>query len=222
MKNYYQKDQYEECGKTYENMKSRIERPEYKTIYNWVNQNSSVLDLACGEGSLGSWLIEKKGCKYKGIEIDANGVLSAQEKGLNVIRGDVDKGLKEFKDNSFDYAIINVSLMIVHNPFFVLQEIIRVGKKAIVSFPNFAFWRARIDVFLEGIYPKHILYGYEWYNTRSIRMFSYKDFLNLRNKIGFKINKKYFFGRNDWTKSYLASLCPNLFAKVCILEIEKN
>jgi len=195
-------------------------RPEYKYIVEWIVKGSKVLDLGCGNGSLGSLLIKQKGCVVYGIESSRSGVESALNKGVNAIMGDIDEGL-DFSDKSFDYVVINVTLQMVYKPGFVLGEALRVGKKVIVSFPNLAHWVARLELFLLGRMPRKPLYGYRWHNTKHIHLFSYFDFCNYMEEINARITKKVFFGWDSEHESFLAGILPNLFSIEAILLIEK-
>ncbi len=219
-RSYY--NTYEECGRTYQATDHQIHlRPEYKTFVNWISPKSKVLDLGCGDGSLGALLLKKK-CKVLGVEIDPSGVKSANKKGIKAMVGDIDAGL-DFSDNEFDYATINATLHMVYCPAFVLKEALRVGKKVIVSFPNFGFWLYRLEFLFLGKFPPHSLYGYKWYDTRSIHLFSYKDFLSLIK--GFndvKITKTRFLGIDNRHSDMLSTLFPNLFSRVCILQLKKK
>ena len=195
-------------------------RPEYKYIVDWIEKGSKVLDLGCGNGSLGSLLIKQKGCEVHGIEASKSGVESALNKGVRANIGDIDEGL-DFSDGSFDYVVINVTLQMVYRPGFVLKEALRVGKKVIVSFPNIAHWVARLELFLLGRMPRKPLYGYRWHNTKHIHLFSYNDFCNYLEEINARITKKVFFGYDSENESALAEIFPNLFSMEAILMIEK-
>ncbi len=195
-------------------------RPEYKYITDWVEKGSKVLDLGCGNGSLGIILIKQKDCEVHGIDVSKSGVESALKKGVHAVVGDMDEGL-EFPDCSFDYVVINVTLQMVYRPGFVLGEALRVGKKVIVSFPNFAHWAARLELLLLGRMPRKPLYGYRWHNTKHIHLFSYNDFCDYLEEINAKITKKVFFGYDSEHESFMAGIFPNLFSMEAILMIEK-
>jgi methionine biosynthesis protein MetW len=196
-----------------------VDRPEYPYIVEWIAPGSKVLDLCCGEGSLGSLLIKQKNCEVFGVDVSQSGVARCAAKGIKAKVGDVDLGL-EYPSKSFDYVTINVSLQMVYRPDFVLKEALRVGKQVIVSFPNFAFWHSRLELLLLGKFPPRPLYGYKWYNTRHIHLFSYRDFKNLSEEIKAKTTKSIFLGSDSATPNWLAKLWPNLFSLVCILMIE--
>lgn len=195
-------------------------RPEYKYIVDWIENDSKVLDLGCGNGSLGSLLIKQKNCDVYGIETSKSGVESALNKGVHATIGDIDDGL-EFSDNSFDYVVINVTLQMVYRPDVVLNEALRVGKKVIVSFPNFAHWAARLELLLLGRMPRKPLYGYKWYNTRHIHLFSYSDLCKYLDEHEVNVTKKVFFGYDSKHESLIASIFPNIFSMEAIIMIVK-
>ncbi len=128
-------------------------RIDHKIIFDNIEKGSSVLDLGCGDGELLKFLKEKKECRTQGIEISEELVYKCVEKGLNVIHGDIDTGLPEYSDKSFDYVILNQSLQQVLHFENVFDEALRVGKNAIVGIPNFAYWPGRFQLFFLGLYP---------------------------------------------------------------------
>lgn len=216
----FNKKESSSCSDYVYSLNSSGIRPEYKYIIDWIEKGSKVLDLGCGNGSLGSLLMKEKDCEVHGIESSRSGVESALNKGVHADIGDIDEGL-DFPDKSFDYVVINVTLQMVYRPGFVLGEALRVGKKVIVSFPNFAHWAARLEIFLLGRMPRKPLYGYRWHNTKHIHLFSYYDFCNYLEEINAKITKKVFFGYDSEHESLLALIFPNLFSMEAILLIEK-
>lgn len=218
MSNKTSKQYYADYGYSSDNV---TDRPEYKYIVDWVETGSKVLDLGCGDGSLGSLLIKEKDCEVHGIEVSKTGVESALKKGVKAVAGDVDEPLV-FPDGSFDYVTINVTLQMVYRPGFVLKEALRVGKKVIVSFPNVAHWAARLELLLLGRMPRKPLYGYRWHNTRHIHLFSYSDFCSYLEEINAKATKKVFFGWDSKHESFLAGIFPNLFSMEAILMIENE
>ncbi len=123
---------------------------EYQTILEWVRQGSSVLDLGCGDGELLSLLVRAKNVRAQGIEIDEQAIYQCVAKGLSVFHEDIDNGLPEYGDKSFDYVILNQSFQQVKKPDVVMKEALRVGREVIIGFPNFAHYRARFQIFLGG------------------------------------------------------------------------
>ncbi len=165
-------------------------RTNYQEIINLIEANSSVLDLGCGSGLLLKQLIDEKNVRGRGIDIDENKLVESIKNGISVSRGDIDKGLGEYKDKSYDYVVLSRTLQVLHRPNFVIEEILRVGKKAIVSFPNFAYWRVREQLFLEGAMPKTELLSYEWYDTPNIHSLTIQDFREFCKKNKIKILKE--------------------------------
>ena len=148
----------------------------YKQITKLIEKGSKILDLGCGDGYLFKKLVDEKEVTGIGIEINQDEVIKAIERGLSVIQGDLDKGLKQFADKTFDYAILNQTLQSTEHPDYVLDEMLRVSKKAIVAFPNFAYWRVRFYLFFKGKMPKSRALPYEWYNTPNIHLNTIEDF----------------------------------------------
>ena len=197
-----------------------MDRPEYKIIESWVRPKSKILDLGCGEGSLGQKLITKKNSHVVGIDISDKGLNIARAKGLQVQFHDLDSPLP-FKDSSFDYAICNVTIQMVYRPGFVIQEMQRVAKNLIISFPNFAYWKSRLQLLLMGKMPNSSLYGYSWHNTRHIHHLSIKDFKEFIRTLNMNITNKTFFGKDSSNPTHLANFMPNFFARVAIFEIKQ-
>jgi len=194
-------------------------RPEYDTLVRWAPRGSRVLDLGCGEGSLGARLIAEKGCVVHGIEADRAGVERARAQGVEARVGDVDGGI-EAADDAYDLAIMNVTLQMVYRPGFVMREMLRVAPVALVSFPNFAYWPARLAA-LAGRFPRRPLYGYPWHETRHIHLFSWRDFGDLLGVIRARVTAAEHLGWGSLRPSVLARQWPNLLASVCIARVER-
>ena len=143
-------------------------RIDQKIIENWIKPNARVLDLGCGDGSLLNHLTQTKNIRGYGLEISEAGLLACVKKGINVIEQDLDGGLSNFADQSFDTVIMSQVLQTMHYPDKVLAEMMRVGREAIVTFPNFGHWRARWHLAVGGKMPVSDLLPYEWYNTPNI------------------------------------------------------
>lgn len=170
-----------------------IHRNDYKTILNCIEENSRVLDLGCGNGSLLHLLHTEKNAKCYGVELDESKVISCVEKGLSVFQGDLDEGLRDFDDKSFDYVILNQTLPVIHKPYYVMQEMLRVGKKCIVTFPNFAYWKVRLAFFTRGAMPVSENIPYEWYDTPFIHHLTIKDFLILTQRLNTVIWDRFYY-----------------------------
>lgn len=205
-------------------LKSKGLHLNYEIISEMVEENSHVLDLGCGNGELLKRLKAKKNVKGIGIEINQDEVISSLEKGLSVVQGDIDTGLKEFKDKSYDYVILNQTLQTTHNPELVLKEMLRVGKKCVVSFPNFAYWRVRFHLFFKGEMPKSRILPFEWYNTPNIHLLTVNDFFDFAKAHNIKILKSIYMSKAQIKKFPLTKTLPNLLAEEVIFVIsrEKN
>ena len=150
-------------------------RPEYLQILDMIPSGSTAIDLGCGNGSLLA-LLREKGCTGIGVELSPSGVEHARKKGLQVTHGRIDECRPEYQDHQFDFGICNVTLQMVMYPEVLLRELFRFSKFQIVSFPNFAFIRNRIDLLFNGRMPRQQLYGYSWYSTGHIHQLSFRDF----------------------------------------------
>jgi len=198
-----------------------IERPEYDIISGFVAQNSSVVDLGCGNGTLLQKLQREKNCTGKGIELSPSAVEVCLKKHLDVLNSRIDTP-STFEANSFDYAICNVTIQMVMYPEVLLTEMKRIAKKQIISFPNFAYYKNRIDILLNGVMPRPQLFGYSWYNTGHIHQLSLIDFQHLLEKVGgLKVVSQYFVSTDSGWKNFLMKLFPNLFQPITIFLLEK-
>ncbi|MFH1039485.1 MAG: methionine biosynthesis protein MetW [PVC group bacterium] len=157
-------------------MKSNGDRIDHRVIAELIAPRSSVLDLGCGDGELLRLLIKEKNVRAQGIEIDEGAIYKCVAKGLNVFHGDIDSGLAEYQDKSFDYVILNQSLQQVRRVETVLEDALRVGRKVIVGFPNFAHYRARWQLFFLGRAPVTGALPYQWHETPNLHFLSISDF----------------------------------------------
>lgn len=190
---------------------------EHEKILQMIEENTTVLDLGCGEGDLLELLTSKKGIKGQGVEIDENAIYSCVAKGLDVFQEDLDNGLVDYEDNSFDYVIINQTLQEVIEPHKVLKEAMRVGRRVIVGFPNFAHWRARFQLFFRGRAPVTPALPFQWYNTPNLHFLSIADFVDYCKEQKIKIINSDYLPDNLITK-----LRPNLFAETAIFMIKST
>jgi|TARA_B110001450_G_scaffold144778_1_gene135398 methionine biosynthesis protein MetW len=154
---------------------------EFKIIADLVKKNTRVLDVGCGDGTLMEFLKDNKKIDIRGIEISKKNVQECIEKGLTVIEGDAEKDLIQFPNGSFDFVILSQTLQAFLNPEIVINELLRVGKKAVVTIPNFGFWKVRLHLLTKGTMPITKNLPDEWYNTPNIHMCSLKDFFNFCN-----------------------------------------
>lgn len=188
-------------------------RDEYPIIESFIQPNSKVIDLGCGNGSLLKLLKDKKNIHEYGIEMVQSGVDIGLEKGLNVCQGLIDSPLDEVEDKQFDYAICNVTIQMVRYPEVLLSEMKRIAHYQIVSFPNFAHWRNRLDLLLKGRMPKPMLFGYEWYSTGHIHQLSIRDFLDLVEKYKLNACEEIHVGGGGFTR-HIRNYKPNLFSTI--------
>ena len=197
-----------------------VDRPEYATLIGWTPPKSRLLDLGCGDGSLGARLVRERGCTVTGIDIDPTAVEIARARGLDARVADLDAGLP-FPDALFDVAIMNVTLQMVYRPGYVMAELLRVSRVALITFPNFAHWVARLQL-LAGRFPRRPLYGRHWYDTRHIHLFSWLDFRDLVRELGADVTAQRHFGHDSRTPSRLAEAWPNLFASICLARVQRS
>ena len=164
-------------------------KPEFKIISELINQNSQVLDVGCGDGILMEFLIKEKKVNIRGIEISKSKVQNCIAKGLTIIEGDAEKDLKQFPDKSFDYVILSQTLQAFLNPEKVINELLRVGKQAIVTIPNFGYWKIRLHLLIKGTMPVTKTLPEEWYNTPNIHLCTIKDFVSFSKAKNFRLSK---------------------------------
>jgi methionine biosynthesis protein MetW len=192
-------------------MKCESLKPEHRAILDLIPQGSSVLDLGCGDGELLAALVSQRGTRVQGIEIDEKAIYSCVAKGLSVLHGDIDSGLPEYGDKSFDYVILNQSLQQVMSPDTVLREALRVGRWVIVGFANFANISARLQLFFKGRVPVTPSLPHEWHDTPNLHFLSISDFVEYCRRNEIEINKSVFIGEKGTVRKL-----PNLFASIGI------
>lgn len=188
-----------------------------RTILSMINTESSVLDLGCGDGTLLEHLISEKKCRCHGIEIDEQAIYKCVAKGLNVIHQDIDSGLGEYNDKSFNYVILNQSIQQIKNFESVLIDSLRVGEKVIVSFPNFAFYKSRFQLFFNGRTPITESLPYRWYQSPNIHFFTIYDFIDFCREKNIIINNRFFIN-NERPVRFL----PNFFCQIAVFMISIN
>ena len=170
-------------------MTHTLGRPDFDVIAAWVEPGHRVLDLGCGDGTLLKHLIDTRGVQGVGVEIDDANVLAAIKNGINIIQGNLERGLDEFADQAFDHVVLSRTLQTVRHTEGILQEMLRVGREAVVSFPNFAYWKNLRSV-LDGRMPVSEDLPYQWYDSPNVRFFTLLDFEDLCAKMGLIIRER--------------------------------
>lgn len=187
-------------------------RIDHDVILGLVPPGMKVLDLGCGDGALLEKLVRLKGAVGRGIEISEEGVRACIARGLSVLQADIDQGLGDYPDRSFDYVILNQTLQAAKKPDVVLREMLRVGTKAVVGFPNFAYWKLRLYLLRKGRMPKTEFLPYEWYDTPNIHFCSVADFTDWCGRSGVTVERQVFLS-TDHGGRVLRGVRPNLFAE---------
>jgi methionine biosynthesis protein MetW len=195
---------------------------EFKIISNFIEENTRVLDVGCGDGTLMEFLKNNKDIDIRGIEISKNNIQKCFAKGLTVIEGDAEKDLTQFPNSSFDFVILSQTLQAFLNPESVFKELLRVGKKAIVTVPNFGFWRVRLHLLIKGTMPITKNLPDEWYNTPNLHMCTIKDFFNFCYNREIKLNKALALNNEKISSINEVNInIKNLSAELGIFLIEK-
>jgi methionine biosynthesis protein MetW len=187
------------------------ERPDFAVIGEIIQPGTRVLDLGCGEGELLAWLIENKRVLARGVEISSGQVRRAIARGVSVYQGDINEGLADYPDKAFDYVILSQTLQETRSPLKVLQEMLRVGRRAIVSFPNFGHWSVRVGMLLTGQAPRTRMFPYNWYSSPNIHFLSINDFEDFCQEHKFPIERRYFLAGSQRIRGF-----PNLMAQTAV------
>ena len=164
-------------------------KPEFKIISDLIHRNSHVLDVGCGDGILMEFLVKEKKVNIRGIEISKTKVQNCIAKGLTIIEGNAEEDLIQFPDKSFDYVILSQTLQAFFDPEKVINELLRIGKQAIVTIPNFGYWKIRLHLLLKGTMPITRTLPDEWYNTPNLHLCTIKDFVSFSKTKNFKLSK---------------------------------
>ena len=197
-------------------------KTEYKIISDIIDKSSRVLDVGCDDGALMEYLKQNKDVDIRGIEISKEKVQTCISKGLTVLEGNAELDLKQFPNKSFDYVVLGQTLQAFVNPEIVIKELLRVGKKAIVTIPNFGHWKVRLNLLIKGTMPITESLPNDWYNTPNIHMCTIKDFVKFSKIINFKIFKSLALTNKNISNINNSNLFyKNLFAELGIFLIEK-
>ena len=186
-------------------------RSDYAIIGEIVSPGARVLDLGCGEGELLQWLAANKSVDARGVEIAGEKVRRAIARGVSVFQGDIDDGLADYPDLAFDYVILSQTLQETRQPRKVLREMLRVGRRGIVAFPNFGHWRVRLAMLASGRAPRTKLFPYEWYDSPNIHFLTVEDFEALAALEGLTVERRYFLAGHR-----KVGVMPNLLAEVAV------
>jgi methionine biosynthesis protein MetW len=189
---------------------------EQMVISSWINSGASVLDLGCGDGELLSLLIRNKQVHAQGVELSEQAIGNCVATGLSVFQQDIDTGLTEYAEKSFDYVILNQTLQQVKKPDFVIKEALRVGKKVIIGLPNFCYITDRFQIFFRGKVPVSASLPYEWYDTPNLHFLSIADFKEYCKKNHMTVESSAFTSKNRKVK-----FLPNLFGEVGLFLVSK-
>ncbi len=191
-------------------------RSDYAIIGELVEPESRVLVLGCGEGELLQWLAENKHVEARGIEIDGPKVQRAIARGVSVYQGDIDEGLSGFPDASFDYIILSQTLQETRRPLAVLQEMLRVGRHAIVAFPNFGHWSVRLAMLWSGRSPRTKCFPHDWYNSPNIHFLTIRDFETLARSQRWTVERKIFTSGHR-----VGTFLANLMAETAVFLVRR-
>ena len=189
-------------------------------IQRWIAPGTRVLDLGCGDGEFLQMLAQQRSVNGTGLEIDAENISAAIARGLDIIEQDMDKSLANFPDQSFDTVIMAHALQVLHHPDRVLDEMLRIGRECVVTFPNFGHWRCRWQLGTRGRMPRSKNMPFSWYETPNIHFCTVTDFESLCEEKGIRILAREMVGNTE-RKPLLASVWPNLFATTAIYRISR-
>lgn len=190
-------------------------RPDLQRIADWITPDASVLDLGCGDGALLAWLARHKHTRNYGVEINIDAVTACVEKGINVIHSDLESGLTQFEDGSFDFVVLSLTIQAMHNVEGILREMLRVGRTGLVTFPNFGYWENRWQIMI-GRMPVSETIPYQWYDTPNIHFCTLYDFDGLLRTLGMRNT-----GRVVLNEGHQITILPNLRGSLAVVRFEK-
>ena len=198
-------------------MKPVLDRPDLALIAKWIKPGESVLDLGCGDGALLKHLAQTRGVHGYGVDVSAENVKASIQNGVTVIQMDLEKGLAGFGDQSFSHVVLSRTLQTVRHTENILREMLRVGREAVVSFPNFAYWKNRQAV-MDGRMPVSEGLPYDWYNTPNLRFFTIPDFENLCAHVGVTIRERQVLDE----KGRLVTEEPNFLGSLAVYRLKRQ
>ncbi len=194
-------------------------RPDLRLLAELIPPKTSVLDLGCGDGALLEYLVQHKSVKGRGIELSETGVLDCVRRGLSVRQGNLQEGLADYPDQSFDYVVLSQTLPYLDNPLMILNEMLRVGERGLVSFSNWGYWRCRLEFLLKGRIPQAPDLPQRWYDLPRWQAFTITDFAQLCDKHGIRITEQAFLPRRRGIRWYRFK---NLFAITAVFVLERQ
>lgn len=198
-------------------MTDRVLREDLQLIYRWIKPESKVLDLGCGDGALLASLVADKQCRGYGVEIDTSGVIAAMSRGINVIQADLEHGLQIFGDDSFDVIVLSQTIQAMKNTETILRDMMRIAREAIVTFPNFGYWRNRLQIALGGHMPVSESMPYQWYDTPNIHWCTLQDFDRLCAQNGIAILE-----RTVMSNGRRIDHLPNLLGSLAVYRVGRG
>ncbi|MDY7116307.1 methionine biosynthesis protein MetW [Halomonas sp. SSL-5] len=198
-----------------------MNRPDFKRIHEWVPAGAHILDLACGDGTLLAALARDKGVTGYGLEIDPDGITACIARGVNVIEQNLDDGLANFEDGACDLVVMTQALQALRRPDRALDEMLRVAGEAIITFPNFAYWRHRVHLGIRGYMPVSKSLPHAWYDTPNIHLSTFNDFEQLCRDKGLIIVDRA-VGIGDHEGHWTSRLWPNLFGEIAIFRVTRG
>jgi len=197
-------------------------RPDLMAIASLVQPGARVLDLGCGEGDLMDYLERERRVTARGIEIKPERVLDCLARGLSVCQGDIDEGLHDYEDNSFDYVILSLTLHLVSRPGLVIQEMLRVGSRGIVSIPNFGYWRIRLGLMCLGRVPRAGCFGEPWFNTPTGHVMTLREFRDFCASSDIRIEQERVVTAGGALAHAMARARPNLFGQLGVYVVSRR
>jgi methionine biosynthesis protein MetW len=198
-------------------------RPDLAAIAEMIRPGTRVLDIGCGDGSLLEYLVRSKGVDGRGLELIQQNVNQCVARGLSVVQGDADTDLAEYPSGIFDIVILSQTIQATEKPSYVLRELLRIGNRVIVSFPNFGHWRVRLSLLIAGRMPVTKTLGHSWHNTPNIHLCTISDFLALAHETGARIEKALALIDNQRTRiMHPDAWGPNIFAEGAIFLLAKK
>ncbi|MEX2451222.1 MAG: methionine biosynthesis protein MetW [Rhodospirillales bacterium] len=197
-------------------------RVDLQIIADMIEPDTRLLDVGCGNGVLLDYLVHFKQVDGRGIELSTEGVQACVSAGLSVIQGDADTDLEAYPDGAFDYVVLSQTLQTVTSPRIVLEHMLRIGKRAIVSFPNFAYWRLRLHLALHGQMPVSDSLPYHWYDTPNIHLCTIKDFIDLCGELGVTVERSVALDREGQVRRVRSNLfLANLLGVQAVFVLKK-